>query len=90
MKTVLKDLCSLLTGSRGLRWVIVVDHGDGYMSLYGSQPNIAQVVGEKVEAGETYRPRSAKAAGNQKLVYTLNYDIRELAINPAFWCKAGV
>lgn len=74
---------------KGFGWVIVVDHGDGYMSLYGHNQTLLKAVGEKVEAGEPIA-LVGKSGGQSRA--GLYFEIRHqgIAINPAIWCKKGV
>lgn len=37
----------------GLGLLIIIDHGDGYMSLYGHNARLYRAVGQRVRAGET-------------------------------------
>jgi septal ring factor EnvC (AmiA/AmiB activator) len=37
----------------GLGLLAIIDHGDGYMSLYGHNQQLYKAVGEQVEAGDT-------------------------------------
>jgi septal ring factor EnvC (AmiA/AmiB activator) len=74
---------------KGFGWVIVVDHGNDFMSLYGHNQTLLKNVGEKVEAGEPIA-LVGKSGGQSRA--GLYFEIRHqgIAINPAFWCKAGV
>jgi len=38
---------------RGFGNLLIVDHGDGYMSLYGNNQSLLKKVGEEVKAGDT-------------------------------------
>ena len=38
---------------RGFGNLIIVDHGNGYMSLYGNNQAVLKQVGEEVDAGDT-------------------------------------
>jgi septal ring factor EnvC (AmiA/AmiB activator) len=89
VKTVQQGLVLFADWLKGFGWVIVVDHGDGYMSLYGHNQTLLKAVGEKVEAGEPIA-LVGKSGGQSKA--GLYFEIRHqgIAINPAVWCKAGV
>ena len=39
----------------GLGLLAIVDHGDGYLSLYGHNERLYKAVGEPVAAGDTHR-----------------------------------
>lgn len=89
VKTVHQGLVLFADWLKGFGWVIVVDHGQGYMSLYGHNQTLLKTVGEKVEAGEPIA-LVGKSGGQQKS--GLYFEIRHqgVAINPSKWCKLGV
>ena len=74
---------------KGFGWVIVIDHGDGYMSLYGHNQTLLKSVGEKVEAGEPIALAGQSGGQDSSGLY---FEIRHQgkAINPALWCKRQV
>ena len=41
------------TGCRGSGLLTIIDHGDGYLSLYGHNERLYKEVGERVTAGDT-------------------------------------
>jgi len=88
VKTVHQGQVLFADWLKGFGWVIVVDHGKGYMSLYGHNQTLLKNVGEKVEAGEPIA-LVGKSGGQDKS--GLYFEIRHqgVAINPSFWCKAG-
>ena len=49
---------------RGYGLMIIVDHGDGYLSLYGCNETLLKDVGDWVNAGETIA--TSGASGGQK------------------------
>jgi septal ring factor EnvC (AmiA/AmiB activator) len=71
-------------GNSGL--LLIIDHGDGYMSLYAHNQQLFKAVGAAVEAGE-----KIAAVGNTggQSEYGLYFEIRHngKAENPALWCK---
>lgn len=73
---------------RGYGLLLILDHGNGYMSLYGYNQSLYKTVGEWVEAGETIA-----AIGNSggRLASGLYFEIRHngAPVNPVAWCKAG-
>ena len=89
VKTVHQGLVLFADWLKGFGWVIVVDHGQGYMSLYGHNQTLLKSVGEKVEAGEPIA-LVGKSGGQQNS--GLYFEIRHqgVAINPSKWCKLGV
>ncbi|MEJ2114965.1 MAG: peptidoglycan DD-metalloendopeptidase family protein, partial [Gammaproteobacteria bacterium] len=70
---------------RGLGLLIIVDHGDGYMSLYGHNQSLFKQVGEWVDAGEKLATVGNSGGNNKPGLY---FEIRKQGspINPAKWC----
>ena len=70
---------------RGLGFLIIVDHGDGFMSLYGHNQSLFKQVGEWVDAGERIA-NVGRSGGNNK--FGLYFEIRQGGdpVNPAKWC----
>lgn len=70
---------------RGLGLLVIVDHGDGYMSLYGHNQSLFKQVGEWVEAGEKLAAVGNSGGNNTPGLY---FEIRKQGspINPAKWC----
>jgi len=71
---------------KGYGLVTVVDHGDGYMSLYGHNQALLKSVGEHVEAGEPIALTGQSGGQSQSGLY---FEIRHAGIakNPKLWCK---
>lgn len=71
---------------RGFGLMTIIDHGDGYMSLYGYNQSLLKQVGDWVEAGEPVATigNSGGQQGN-----ALYFEIRHQgrAIDPRQWCK---
>lgn len=89
VQTVHQGLVLFADWLKGFGWVIVVDHGDGYMSLYGHNQTLLKNVGEKVEAGE---PIALVGRSGGQVKSGLYFELRHqgVAINPSKWCKIGV
>jgi septal ring factor EnvC (AmiA/AmiB activator) len=70
---------------RGLGLLIIVDHGDGYMSLYGHNQSLFKQVGEWVNAGEKLASVGNSGGSNRPGLY---FEIRKQGnpVNPAQWC----
>ena len=70
---------------RGLGLLIIVDHGDGYMSLYGHNQSLFKQVGEWVKAGDRI---AAVGSSGGNINPGLYFEIRKQGspINPAKWC----
>ena len=66
--------------------LIIVDHGGGYMTLYGHNSELFKTVGEKVETGEVIA--SVGDTGGRKNS-GLYFEVRRKStpINPGTWCK---
>jgi len=71
---------------KGYGLVSVVDHGDGYMSLYGHNQALLKTVGDRVEAGE---PIALVGQSGGQTESGLYFEIRHIgkAVNPKLWCR---
>lgn len=71
---------------KGLGLVIVIDHGEGYMSLYGHNQALLRNAGDIVDAGETIA-LTGQSGGRSRagLYFELRHKGR--AINPTNWLK---
>jgi septal ring factor EnvC (AmiA/AmiB activator) len=71
---------------RGFGLLLIIDHGDGYMSLYGYNQSLFKETGEWVEAGEVIAQVGSSGGRNTSGVY---FGIRHNGepIDPAKWCK---
>lgn len=69
---------------RGFGLVTVIDHGDGYMSLYGYNQALLKGVGEAVEAGEEVALLGQTGGQSSPALY---FELRHKgqAINPVSW-----
>lgn len=72
---------------QGFGFIIIVDHGDGYMSLYGHNESLLKQAGEWVVAGETIATAGDSGGQPQSGVY---FEIRSRGkpVDPAKWCSA--
>lgn len=71
---------------RGYGLLLIIDHGHGFMSLYGHNQAIYRRVGTWVRAGETVA--SIGDSGGQSvdgLYFAIRHDGKPL--NPASWCR---
>ena len=73
---------------RGYGLLLILDHGDGYMSLYGQNQSLFKETGEWVEAGEVIASVGRSGGQQQAGLY---FEIRHNGKpnNPASWCKPG-
>jgi septal ring factor EnvC (AmiA/AmiB activator) len=71
----------------GLGLLIIIDHGDGYLSLYGHNERLYKDVGERVTAGDTIATLGTRVVG---LAPELYFEIRKggRPIDPRPWFKS--
>lgn len=71
---------------RNLGLLIIIDHGDGYMSLYGHNQNLLKNTGDWVLAGEEIATVGDSGGQNDTALY---FEIRQGTepLNPTRWCK---
>jgi len=73
---------------RGYGLLLIMDHGDGYMSLYGHNESVYKDTGEWVESGEVIA--SVGDSGGQSrtgLYFEIRHDGKP--VNPVKWCATG-
>lgn len=71
---------------QGFGFITIVDHGDGYMSLYGHSETLLRQMGDWVQAGEVIA--TAGDSGGQP-VSGVYFEIRSRGkpVNPSKWCS---
>ena len=71
---------------KGYGLLTVIDHGNGYMSLYAHNQTLLKSVGDRVETGEPIALVGQSGGQNQASLY---FEIRHQgkAVNPKLWCK---
>ena len=70
----------------GFGWVIVVDHGLGYMSLYGHAQTLLKDVGDQVRSGESIAlVGQSGGQADPGLYFELRH--KGSAVDPVKWCK---
>lgn len=71
---------------RGFGNLIIIDHGNGYMSLYGNNESLFKQVGESIRGGEAIAS-TGNSGGNPEtgLYFELRYQSRPF--DPLAWCK---
>ncbi len=71
---------------KGYGLVTVIDHGKGYMSLYGHNQTLLKSVGDKVKAGEAIALVGQSGGQSQSALY---FEVRYKgqAVNAKTWCK---
>jgi len=73
---------------RGYGLLLIMDHGDGYMSLYGHNESVYKDTGEWVESGEVIA--SVGDSGGQHrtgLYFEIRHDGKP--VDPIKWCAKG-
>jgi len=71
---------------KGYGLLTVIDHGDGYMSLYAHNQTLLKSVGDRVETGEPIALIGQSGGQYQAGLY---FEIRHQgkAVNPKLWCR---
>ncbi len=71
---------------RGFGLLLVLEHGDGYMTLYGHNQSLYQAVGERVEAGQVIASIGNTGGAPRSGLY---FEIRHNGEphDPLQWCK---
>jgi septal ring factor EnvC (AmiA/AmiB activator) len=71
---------------RNLGLLIILDHGDGFMSLYGHNQSLAKKPGDWVLVGETIASVGDSGGQSQSGLY---FEIRKdgTPLNPSNWCQ---
>lgn len=71
---------------RGFGLLLIIDHGDGYMSLYGHNQALYKEVGEWVDTGEVIATLGASGGQNRAGLY---FELRHKGrpVNPRKWCR---
>ena len=72
---------------RGAGLLVILDHGDGYLTLYGHNQSLLKSPGDIVKAGETISTVGNSGGQQSPALY---FAIRQQGrpINPAQWCRA--
>jgi len=73
---------------RGLGLLLIIDHGEGYMTLYGHNQTIYKEVGDWVEGGERIASVGASGGAARPGLY---FEIRHQGRpqDPEEWCRGG-
>ena len=73
---------------RGFGNLIIIDHGKGYMSLYGNNESLFKHAGENVRGGDVIAS-TGNSGGNQEtgLYFELRFQSRPF--DPLTWCRIG-
>lgn len=71
---------------RNLGLLLIIDHGDGFLSLYGHNRALLKATGERVRAGEQIATVGDSGGQRDTALY---FEIRKgkQPLNPAQWCR---
>ena len=86
VRAIAKGRVAFADWLRGFGLLLIIDHGDGYMSLYGQNSSLYKSVGEWVEGGEVVAATgSSGGQAHDGLYLELRKDGRP--INPGSWFR---
>ena len=70
---------------RNLGLLLIIDHGDGFLSLYGHNQDLLKTTGERVQTGEQIATVGDSGGQRDTALY---FEIRKgkQPLNPAEWC----
>ncbi len=70
---------------RGYGLLMIIDHGDGFMSLYGNNESLLHEVGDWVESGTSISTVGSSSLNGSGLYFEIRKDGK--AMDPAVWLK---
>lgn len=70
---------------RGYGLLTIVDHGNGYMSLYGQNHSLYKKAGDWVESGEIIAEAGENGSERPRLYFEIRH--RGKPVNPQRWCR---
>lgn len=72
---------------RGFGNLLIIDHGESYLSIYGNNESLLKQPGDAVEPGETLATVGASGGSEETGLY---FEVRHLGrpVDPAGWLKA--
>jgi septal ring factor EnvC (AmiA/AmiB activator) len=71
---------------RGFGLLMIIDHGDGYMTLYGHNQSLFKETGDWVEAGEAIAAVGNSGGRDQPGVY-FGIRFKGKPVDPSRWCR---
>ena len=74
---------------RGYGLLTIVDHGGGYLTLYGYNQSLLRDVGEWVAVGDTLA-LAGQSGGNSRSALYFEIRNRGKVVNPTRWCDRRV
>ena len=74
---------------QGVGFITIIDHGDGYMSLYGHNETLVKQAGDWVDSGEVIATSGDSGGQPMPGIY---FEIRSRGkpVNPGSWCSRKV
>jgi septal ring factor EnvC (AmiA/AmiB activator) len=71
---------------RGLGLLLIIDHGDGYMTLYGHNQSVYKETGDWVQAGEVVASVGESGGSTRSALY---FEVRAdgKPVNPQAWLR---
>lgn len=89
VKAVARGRVAFSDWLRGYGLLVIIDHGDDYMSLYGHNESVFKDTGEWVEAGDIIASVGDSGGQTQSGLY---FEIRKggKPLNPVRWCSGKV
>ena len=71
---------------RNLGLLLIIDHGDGFLTLYGHNQDLLKTTGERVQTGEQIATVGDSGGQRDTALY---FEIRKgkQPLNPAEWCR---
>jgi septal ring factor EnvC (AmiA/AmiB activator) len=73
---------------RGFGLLIIIDHGDGYMTLYGHNQSLFKETGDWVEAGEAIAAVGNSGGRERPGVY-FGIRFKGKPVDPSRWCRSS-
>ena len=71
---------------RGFGLMVIIDHGSGYMSLYGHNQSLRKTTGDWVETGDVIAS-VGNSGGNQQPGLYFESRRRGVPLDPVLWCR---
>ena len=86
VRAVYRGVVSYADWFRGFGLLLIIDHGDGYMSLYSHNKVLHKALGDPVDTGEIIAEVGSTGALSRPSLY---FEIREDGVprDPLLWCK---
>ena len=85
VKTIAHGRVAYSDWLRGYGLLMIIDHGDGFMSLYANNESLLREVGEWVEAGSDISTVGTSALNGNGLYFEIRKNGK--AMDPAVWLK---